>query len=228
MTAVLVGATGLVGSALLRELLSGGHYAAVRALVRRALEPAPKLEARVVDFDAPASFSDALDVQHVFCALGTTIKKAGSEAAFRHVDFELPLAIARTARQRGATALFVVTAIGADPHSKIFYNRVKGELEQALKELGYPTAAIFRPSLLTGERQESRPGERLGIAAASALAPLLHGGLRRYRPIAAEQVARAMASVATTALESRDPLGFAIYESDAIAELAQRARASSR
>jgi len=219
VTAVMVGATGLVGKALLHELLASTDYAKIRALVRRPIEPHPKLEARVVDFENPGSWEDALDVHHVFCTLGTTLKKAGSNAAFRKVDLELPLELARRARQRGATALFVVSALGADPASKVFYYRIKGELERELKELGYPTLAIFRPSILTGQRSEARPGERFGIAAAKTVAPLLVGSLRKLRPIPAQNVARAMATVARTAIASRDPLGFAIYESDAVAEL---------
>jgi len=219
LTALLLGATGLVGRSLLREVLALPEYASVRVLARRALQPRPRLEVRVVDFDRPESWDDALAAQHVFCTLGTTMKKAGSEAAFRKIDLELPLEVARRARKHGATALFVVTALGADPASKLFYYRTKGELERALKELGYPTLCLFRPSFLTGEREESRPGERLGIAAAKTVAPFLRGGLRRFRPIPAEDVAKAMASVAHTVIASRDPLGFAIYESDALSEL---------
>jgi uncharacterized protein YbjT (DUF2867 family) len=219
LTALVLGATGLVGRALVEELLTVPEYATIRALVRRPLEPRPKLDARVVDFEEPSSFHEALDVKHAFCALGTTLKKAGSEPAFRKIDLELPLEVARRARQRGATALFVVSTLGADPESKLFYYRVKGELERELKALGYPTLAIFRPSFLTGEREEARAGERFGIAAVKAVAPLLRGGLQKYRPIAAADVARAMVSIARTAIASRDPLGFAIYESDAVAEL---------
>jgi uncharacterized protein YbjT (DUF2867 family) len=219
LTALLVGATGLVGRALLHELLVASEYAKVRALVRRPLEPHPKLEAHVVDFEKPSSWADVLEARHVFCALGTTLKKAGSEAAFRKIDLDLPLELLRRARERGATAAFVVSALGAEAASKVLYYRTKGELERGLKELGYPTLGVFRPSLLTGQRSESRTAERIGIAAAKAVSPLLVGGLRKLRPIAAKDVARAMVRVARTAIGSRDPLGFAIYESDALVEL---------
>jgi uncharacterized protein YbjT (DUF2867 family) len=228
LTALLVGGTGLVGRALLNELLASKDYGTVRVLARKRVEPASsvkdpsKLDARVVDFDEPKSWADAAEAHHVFCTLGTTIKKAGSEKAFRHVDLELPLSIARRAREAGARALFVVTALGADPDSRVFYYRVKGELERELRELGYPTLGVFRPSLLTGHRPEARSAERLGIAAASAVAPLMRGSLRRYRPIAARDVARAMVTVAVACAESRDPMGISVYESDAIAELATR------
>ncbi len=223
LTALVLGATGLVGRALLHELLAASEYGKVRALVRRPLEPHPKLEAHVVDFEKPGSWDDALEAQHVFCALGTTLKRAGSEAAFRKVDLDLPLELLRRARERGATAAFVVSALGAETASKVLYYRTKGELEQRLKELGYPTMGVFRPSLLTGQRSDSRPAERIGIAAARAVSPLLVGGLRKLRPIAAKDVARAMVSVARTAFGSRDPLGFAIYESDALVELSASA-----
>jgi uncharacterized protein YbjT (DUF2867 family) len=221
LEALVVGATGLVGSALVEQLLEAPEYVRVRALTRRPLAAPDRLGVELVDFERPEAWHGAVAGQHVFCCLGTTRKKAGSQAAFRKVDLELPLELARVARARGALGFFVVTALGADPSSSIFYNRVKGELEARLKELDYPTLAIFRPSLLVGEREESRFGERLAEWASRPLRPLLGGSLRKYRPIAARDVARAMLSVARTAATLHAPLGLAIYESDAIAELAK-------
>jgi uncharacterized protein YbjT (DUF2867 family) len=221
LQALIAGATGLVGSALVEQLLEAPEYEQVTALTRRPLAAPEKLKVELVDFDRPESWQKVVSAQHVFCCLGTTIKKAGSQAAFRKVDYELPLELARVARARGAYGFFVVTALGADEGSSIFYNRVKGELEARLKELDYPTLAIFRPSLLLGERQEARFGERFAQWASRPLSPLLGGALRKYRPIAGRDVAAAMLSVARTAATLHAPLGFAIYESDAIAELAR-------
>jgi uncharacterized protein YbjT (DUF2867 family) len=221
LQALIAGATGLVGRALLEQLLEAPEYARVTALSRREIAAPEKLTVELVDFDRPERWRKAVSGQHVFCCLGTTIKKAGSQAAFRKVDYELPLELARAARANGAFGFFVVTALGADEGSSIFYNRVKGELEARLKELDYPTLAIFRPSLLLGEREEARFGERVAAWASRPLSPLLGGSLRKYRPIAGRDVAAAMLSVARTAATLHAPLGFAIYESDAIAELAR-------
>jgi hypothetical protein len=171
ITALVLGGSGLVGRALLHELLAAAEYAGVRALVRRPLEPHPKLETQVIDFDEPSSWGDLLQAQHVFCALGTTLKKAGSEAAFRKIDLDLPLELLRRARERGATALFVVSALGAEPASKVFYYRVKGELERGLKELPdarhLPAVAPHRPAQRIAARRAARRRRCQGRGAAA-------------------------------------------------------------
>jgi uncharacterized protein YbjT (DUF2867 family) len=216
-TALIAGATGLVGSALVAELLADANYGRVVALVRRPLTIThPKLVQVTVDFDRLDQYQDALQGDDLFCCLGTTIKKAGSQAAFRRVDYDYPLQLGRLARQQGVRQFLVVSALGASPRSRVFYNRVKGELEEALADLGLPALHIFRPSLLLGERSEQRPGERIAIALSRPLTPLLVGPLRKYRPIAAAAVARAMRRVAL-----RAERGVHAYESDQIARLAQ-------
>ena len=163
--AVLAGVTGLVGRALLRMLLQEPLYRRVHALLRRVvpdLAPGDKLEVHRVDFaNLPASFPAADDV---YIALGTTIKAAGSQAAFRLVDFDFVVDTARAARMAGARRLAVVSALGADAGSRVFYNRVKGEMQEAVAMLGYESVAIAQPSLLLGDRtalgQPARAGER--------------------------------------------------------------------
>ncbi len=209
-TCILLGASGLVGGLLLPLLAADPTYAEVRAFTRRPLGLAQGAHVReiVVDFDEPATYRDHVAVDDVFCCLGTTIKKAGSQEAFRKVDFEAPVAIARASRAAGASRYVIVTAVGADPGSSIFYNRVKGETEAALREIGFPRGlTIVRPSMLLGERGESRPAERFGAAVMKATRPLFAGGLARYRAIDAAAVARAMHSAAT-----RDETGVKIYE----------------
>ena len=173
-TALLAGATGLVGRALLPLLLRS--HASVEVLVRRAvpgLDADPKIRLRVVDF---ANLHEPLQaIDDVFIALGTTIKVAGSESVFRAVDFDLVVAIARAARDAGARRLAVVSALGANPRSGIFYNRVKGEMEEAVAELGYETLVIAQPSLLIGERGE--------VLATRVLGPLMSLVPARVRPI---------------------------------------------
>jgi uncharacterized protein YbjT (DUF2867 family) len=195
-TALLAGATGLVGRALLSSLLAHERYNAVHVLVRRTsppIETAARLTIHEVDFARlPASFPA---VDDVFIALGTTIKRAGSQAAFRQVDLDFVVNVARAARATGATRLGVVSALGANPASRIFYNRVKGEMEIAIMQIGYDSVVIAQPSMLLGDRaalgQQARSGERW---AARLLGPLGWLVPRDVRPIPAEAVASALLS----------------------------------
>ena len=213
--ALLAGATGLVGGYLLRRLLAHPSYVRVEILVRRELPIRdPKITQRIVEFARLGDGAPGVAPDDVFCCLGTTIRKAGSEEAFRRVDYDYPLALGRLAKAAGAGTFLMVSALGADPKSAVFYNRVKGEVEQAIAAIGLPAAYFFRPSLLLGPRAENRPREKIGIAVGKAIAPLMIGGLRKYRPIHADAVARAMVYVANRNV----PAG--VIESDAIAQLA--------
>jgi uncharacterized protein YbjT (DUF2867 family) len=190
-TALLAGATGLVGRELLAGLLSEPAVTQVHALVRRPLDVQhPKLQVHRVDF---AHLPPLPAVHEVYLALGTTIKAAGSRAAFRAVDFDASFAVARAAHAAGAQRLGLVSAMGADNGSPVFYNRVKAELEDALRGLDYKGLVIARPSLLLGDRralgQPARPIETLMERTGGLLRPLLP---RHYRPIAAAEVARAL------------------------------------
>ena len=190
----MAGATGLVGRAVLAALLTDKRYTAVHCVGRRPLTVQhPKLLSHVVDFTALAALPAVAHVDDVFIALGTTLKVAGSQAAFRAVDFDAVMAVARAAKAAGATKLGVVSALGADPGSGIFYSRVKGEMEDALAQLNYQALVIARPSMLAGERkalgQAERPAEKLGLLAMRLLKPLIPAN---YRAIAATQVAYAL------------------------------------
>jgi uncharacterized protein YbjT (DUF2867 family) len=191
-TALIAGATGLVGGSCLQRLLADGKYSRVIAIVRRPLAVAhPKLESRVIDFEQIGTLEPTA-IDDVFCALGTTIKKAGSQEAFRKVDFEYPKALAEYAKRCGALRIALVSSVGADASSSNFYLRVKGETEAAIEWLGFGSTNIFRPSLLMGARPEQRIGEQIAIPVMKAVQFLLIGGLRRYRPIHADTVAAAM------------------------------------
>lgn len=157
-TALVVGATGLIGSQLVELLLADSDYDRVVVLARKALPAHPKLAQFQTDFSDLAALAIP-PVSDVFCCLGTTIKTAGSKAAFRKVDEEYPLAVAEWAHRQGASQYLIVTALGADPNAMVFYNRVKGIVEQKLQQIGFKTVHIFRPSLLMGPRKESRSGE---------------------------------------------------------------------
>lgn len=217
-TALVAGASGLVGGHVLRLLLEDRGYDRVTTLARRELPLAhPKLTQRRVDFEHLAQLADFPRVHDVFCCLGTTLKQAGSADAFRKVDLTFVVELGRVAARHRASQFLVVTALGADPGSRVFYSRVKGEAEAAVRRLAFDGVYIFRPSLLLGARPEHRPGERLAALVAPLVSWALVGPLARYRPIRAAALARAMVRVA------RDTTGgVQVYESDAIERLAAR------
>ncbi len=190
----IAGASGLIGSKLLVRLLEDAAVNELVSLGRRTLDlDSPKLVQHCVDF-AALDTAGLPPPDVAFCALGTTIGKAGSQAAFRAVDHDAVLSFAKAALAAGARTFLVVTALGADPKSRVFYNRVKGEVEVDLQKLGFPSLAIARPSLLLGDRTESRPAERVAIVASRFLAPLLKPF--SSRPIEADTVARALIAIA--------------------------------
>jgi uncharacterized protein YbjT (DUF2867 family) len=190
--AVLAGATGLVGSCLLQQLLAAPELAHVYALSRRPLPPAPRLTTCVADFaqlDQGLAAVPARAQIDVYCALGTTIRQAGSEQAFRAVDHDCVVALGRWALAHHARRMLLVSALGADANSGVFYNRVKGETEQALRALGLATLVIARPSLLDGPRTERRVGEQAALLLMRPLGRLLPAAVR---PVAAADVAAAL------------------------------------
>ena len=211
-TALVAGATGLVGSHVLDQLLADAAWSHVVTVGRRS---APirqdKLEQRIVDLGALEAVADLPHADDVFCCLGTTIKQAGSQAAFRRVDDEFVLNLARAGLRIGAKQFLLVSAIGANPQSRVFYSRVKGEVEAAVRKLPYRAVQIFRPGLLLGERHEFRLGERIFMIAAPLIQLLLVSRLRRYRSIKASDVARAMVGIAREA-----PRGPNVFEYDAM------------
>ena len=190
-TALVAGASGLVGQEILKGLLADERYAAVHAIGRRQLATRhPKLTSHTVDFDALPALPA---VDDVYVALGTTIKAAGSEEAFRAIDFGAVVAVVQAARSSGATNLGVVSAMGANARSGVFYNHVKGEMENCVASLGFDSLVVVRPSLLTGDRgalkQPERIGERIAQAAMAVTGPLIPAN---YRAIPASKVARAL------------------------------------
>ncbi len=196
-TAVVAGATGMVGIRLLRQLATSKDYAEVRVLGRRPpAQTHPKFRFIETDFGDLDPHAAALAVDDVFCCLGTTIRKAGSQPAFERVDYHMVVDLARAARKAGAKRFLVVSAVGASERSPAFYSRVKGRMEQAVSSLPFEAVHIVRPSLLLGERAERRPGERLAQFAAPLLSPLLAGPLAKYRAVDANEVATALMQLA--------------------------------
>ena len=213
--ALIAGASGLVGQRLLARLLADPAYGEVHALVRRPLSPThrpagdgARLHEHVVDFAALGRMRDMPATDDVYLCLGTTLKAAGSQEAFRRVDFDAVVGVARLARRFGSTRCVAVSALGADAGSRVFYNRVKGEAEAALARLDYASLTLLRPSLLDGDRAESRPGERMTLVLTRPIARWIPA---RWRPVGAEAVASCMIDAGL-----RGDAGLRIIESDRI------------
>ena len=213
-TALIAGASGLVGRHCLELLLAADdRYERVVSIGRRELPlQHPRLEQHVVDFDDLAANKLWLIADDVYCCLGTTIGQAGSEAAFYKVDYTYVVELAAVLSGNFAAQFLVISALGADAHARLFYNRVKGEMEAAVKATSFRAIHIFQPSLLLGERPNPRLGERVGGALLALLGPLMVGPLRPYRAIRARTVAQAMLDAAR-----QDGGGTRTYRSDEIA-----------
>ncbi len=209
--ALLAGSTGLIGGQLLKLLLNDGHYSNVIALSRKPLAISnPKLTNIVCELNQLADHAAQLKADAVFCCLGTTIKKAKSKEAFRAVDFDAPVALAKIAKAQGSEQFLLVSSLGANKNSSIFYNQVKGEVEEAIAQVGLSTFHILRPSLLLGPRKEQRSGEdaaKLFYRALGVLVP------KKYKAIESIKVARAMGVFARQA-----KLGNFIHESGELQE----------
>ena len=215
-TALLFGATGLVGKELMKRLLEDPHYNKVLIFVRRKmLIKHLHVEVVPIDFDALDSSAEFIKGDNCFCALGTTMKKAGSREAFRKVDYEMVLNVARIAKQNGVKKFIVISSIGANPASSNFYLKTKGEMEEALKQLAFDQLTIVRPSFLMGNRNEFRLGERIGILFAKILGPFMIGPIKKYRPISAKRLAKAMLMLANSSPVKT------VFESDELIRMAR-------
>jgi len=216
MTATLVGATGLIGSYLLEELLNDPYFDTVRILLRRPLDIThPKLEKKIVDFNDSDSLLVALSNGDVlFCAIGTTMKKVkGDKEAYRKIDFNIPLKLARFCKMTGCEKFLLVSSAGANSKSRNFYQRLKEETEEAVKSVGLQTVHIMRPSLLLGERKEFRPGENIGKAIMTSLSFLIP---EKYKAIQGKDVARVM-----LVLSKKNDEGVFVHENSEIRNLSK-------
>lgn len=215
-TALVLGASGLIGSSLVPLLLASDRYEQVRVLVRKPLGiQHDKLDEHLVDFGDPESFAELMTAEDVFCCLGTTHKTASSFEAFYAVDYTLVHDLAQLAKSNGAEHFLMISSIGANPKASSRYLKTKGTIEQAIADLDFPRTSILRPSLLMGARKEYRLKEAFGAAFLQPLMPLMLGPLRKYRPIAAERVAKALCT-----LSERPEESLRVYQSDEIVEAA--------
>lgn len=216
-TALVFGATGLIGGYCLNFLLASPAYKKVRVFVRKELDfENEKLEQHKIDFDKLEDYKDIIKGDDLFCCLGTTMRKAGSKEAFRKVDYDYGFQIAKIAEEQGVNQFLLVSSVGADPDSIFFYSQVKGELEDALKKMDFWSTHIFQPSVLLGKRNENRWGEQLAGRLAKGFDFLTGGLLTKYSPVEAEVVAKAMV-IAAQGFDS----GLQIYPSHILQKLAK-------
>ena len=199
--ALLAGATGLIGKQLLQLLLNDPEYHKVIAITRKPLNISnQKLENIITDFDNLSSYKEKLKADNVFCCLGTTMKVAKTKEAFRKVDFTYPLELAKLSFEEGAKQFLLVSSLGADKSSSIYYNQVKGETEEAIEKINFPSYHIFRPSLLLGQREESRSAEDAAKVVYGFFGFLIP---EKYKAIDSAKVARAMVHFARQEQEGK-------------------------
>lgn len=216
-TAVVLGATGLIGQHLVQELLLNDFFSRVRILVRKPLKLThPKADVQVVNFTDEKDIAAKIDIGDViFCCIGTTRKKVkGNKTEYRKVDYDIPIITARLGIQHGFNQFLMVSAIGANPAAANFYLQLKGCIEEDITALPFESIHIFRPSILLGKREEFRPGESIGKVVVKAISFLLVGAWRKYRPFYAADVAKAMVAAA-----NKEIAGVHLYEYDEMKQL---------
>ncbi|MFC3561565.1 oxidoreductase [Pedobacter jamesrossensis] len=213
--AILIGATGLIGQNLLQKLLASANYDEVLVIARKNLENNhPKLKQLIIDFDNLHKYETEILGDDVFCCMGTTAKKTPNKTLYKKIDYQYPLDVAKIAFKNGAKSYHLVSAMGADVNSSIFYNRTKGEIERDLQKISFDSLHIYRPGLLDGDRKESRFLEKLAINVMRVINPILIGGLKNYRSIKIEKVASAMLNQA-----NENKKGLHIYPTQEIEKL---------
>lgn len=218
--ATIIGATGMIGSYLLEEILADDYFDAVRVVVRRPNEKKhPNLEVKLVDFSDTESLKLALDGSDtVFSCIGTTQKNTkGDHTLYRQIDFDIPLKAARLCKELGCEKFVIVSSVGANSHSNTFYLKLKGELENAIHHIGLRSVHIMQPSMLLGDRKEKRTGESLLQGSMKVLSGLLGGSYRKYRAIHGKTVAKAMLNAA-----KKGEAGFYRYTFDQLKKLSEQ------
>lgn len=213
--AILLGATGLIGTDLLNKLLVNDHFSEILVISRKEVKIShPKLKQLIVDFEHIDEYEHEIIGDEVFCCLGTTIKKTPDLDTYRKIDYQYPLDVAKIAFKNGAKSYHIVSAMGANVKSKLFYSRTKGEVERDLQKIAFESIHIYQPALLDGTRKEERTAENIMIGLFRLLNPVLIGPLKKYRSIKIEKVASAMLNQANKNLH-----GIFTYTSDEIEKL---------
>jgi len=211
-TAIILGATGLTGSLLLEKLIEDNRYGHIILISRSKIDNLPsKISQHIGDLLDLAQFSEFFKADELYCCIGTTKDKTKDTTIYKNIDYGIPLAAATLCKEKGIPTFIVVSALGADKNSRIFYNKTKGEMEEAVKNIGVDHTYILRPSLIVGQRHQPRMGEKISKYILTLLRPLLQGGLKKYRMIYANTIANAMIILANTT-----PQKVRILESDNI------------
>jgi len=213
--ALIIGSTGLIGSELLNLLLDSNDYRKVITFVKRNSGiKHPKLTQHIIDFDKPETYKDLIVGDDFFCTIGTTIKKAGSQDAFRRVDFEYPRQFAAFAFDNKVQQFLIISSLNANSMSGNFYLKTKGEIQDFLKNCAFESVAILQPSLLLGNRTEFRLGEKVGAFFMKVFSFVFQGNLKKYKAIKGKTVAKALLKI-----DQLNHTGFNMYESDVIQEI---------
>ena len=214
-TAIVIGATGMVGSRLVHMLLKDSRFGKVKAFVRHSMGITnPKLEEHIVDFDAPDTWKRHITGDVLYSAMGTTLKQAGSKEAQYKIDYTYQYRLAKIAAASDVKKYILISAAGASPDSKIFYSRIKGELERDVRKLPFETIHIIRPGMLAGEREKERTGEKIGVGIMNIVGMI--PGLKALKPIQCEEVARAMINATF-----RQPVGVFSHSMGGVFKLAK-------
>lgn len=201
-TALILGATGLTGSLLLEKLITDIRYDTIRLITRKSLNNnSPKVEEHVGDLLDLEQFKDYFSVDEIYCCIGTTASKTKDKRIYRAIDFGIPVSAASLAKKNGVSKFLVVSAMGANAKSSIFYNKTKGEMEKAVLNINIDTTYILRPSLITGDRKENRTGEKIGVTIFKLINPLMVGPFRKYKSIEANTISQAMINLANSNAE---------------------------
>jgi uncharacterized protein YbjT (DUF2867 family) len=219
-TALVIGATGLIGRNLVFELLKNSSYTDVKVLVRRDMViKHDKFKQIMLDFNQLKNYEDEIAADHVFCCMGSTSAKTPDKENYKRIDFDIPLQVAEIAMKNGTHSFLLVSSMGVNLQSSVFYSRLKAELEVAIEKIGFKSTSILRPSLLLGNRTELRPLETISQYLMKVMNPFFLGPLKLYKAIKAETVAKALMNAAM----SEKP-GFNIVLNNQIFELAKGAK----
>ncbi len=216
-TALIIGSTGLIGSHVLTSLLASDEYSQVISFSKRDTGiNHPKLKQHIINFDQPETYKELVIGDDFFCTIGTTIKQAGSQKAFRKVDYEYPKQFAEFALHNKVKKFLIISSLGANASSGNFYLKTKGEIQDYLKACNFESVSILQPSLLSGDRTEFRFAEKVGGFFMKILSFLFLGNLKKYKPIEGKIVAKALFKIA-----QQNHKGFKIFESDSIQEIGE-------
>ncbi len=214
-TAIILGATGLTGSILLQNLISDHRYDTIKLFSRKKIEGLPlKVQQFVGNMLDLGTFKEAFTGNEVFCCIGTTAKKTPNKETYKKIDFGIPVTAAKLSKENKINKFLVISAMGANAKSNIFYNRTKGEMEQEVLQQNIPNTYILQPSIIGGNRNENRIGEKIGLAIFKLIQPLFIGNLKKYKIIEAENIAQAMINLANSTSTSQ------IITSEKIKEIA--------